>query len=229
MDSVLARQFKKALTILGTHTPRGLIHQLNATVNYLEVGRWLRSHGFSPIRRFRDRNTLFDHVAIDIAGQKVLYLEFGVHYGESIAYWAKLLNNPESLLHGFDSFEGLPENWNTNSGKGCFSTGGIVPMIADPRVTLYKGWFQDTLPQWVVPPHDQLVIHFDADLYSSTIYVLNALRRHIIVGTILHFDEFCDRVHELRAFDEFLSETRMKFRLIGADQTLTRVAFQRTG
>jgi len=41
-------------------------------------------------------------------------------------------------------------------------------------------------------------------------------------------DEFCDRMHELKAFDEFLNETGMKFRALGATKTLEHVAFERT-
>jgi O-methyltransferase len=220
---------KLILTVIGSRTPQRVVHGLNATANYLEAGRWLHAHGFSPIPRFRNREALFDENGGRIALEKILYLEFGVYRGKSIAHWARLLENPESQLHGFDSFEGLPENWNMSSGKGEFSTDGIVPTIVDPRVIFHKGWFQETLPQFVVPPHDRLVIHLDADLYSSTIYVLQTLRTHIVVGAILQFDEFCDRQHELKAFDEFLSETGMKFRLIGANQTLAQAAFQRTG
>ena len=32
--------------------------------------------------------------------------------------------------------------------------------------------------------------------------------------------------HEPRAFDEFMKESGLKFRLVGADKTLTFVAFQ---
>jgi hypothetical protein len=56
-----------------------------------------------------------------------------------------------------------------------------------------------------VPPHEELFLNCDADLYSSTKTILHVLKPHIRTGTYLYFDEFQAREHELRAFDEFLS------------------------
>jgi hypothetical protein len=62
-----------------------------------------------------------------------------------------------------------------------------------------------------------MVVNFDADLYSST---------KVRVGAYLYFDEFNDRHHELRAFDEFLKETGMKFKAVGPDQILSPRSFK---
>jgi hypothetical protein len=136
-----------------------------------------------------------------------------------------LTPHPNSKLHGFDSFEGLPETWETTE-KGHFNTGGSVPKIDDPRVTFFKGWFSDTLPKYTLPPHDVLFVTLDADLYSSTKTVLDFIRPHVSVGTYFYFDEFHFRDHELRAFDEFLSETEYVFDVVAADRGLSRVLFQ---
>ena len=184
--------------------------------------------GFELPPRLDRREAIFDCIAAQVSARRVLYLEFGVHRGASIAYWSKLLRMPESRFHGFDSFEGLPEKWNMASSKGAFSTCGEVPVIDDPRVTFFKGWFNDVLPHYDVPDHDRMVVNLDADLYSSTAYVLDFLKPSMAVGTFLYFDEFSDRLHELRAFDEFLSATEMRFRVVGANRSLTHVAFQRT-
>lgn len=66
----------------------------------------------------------------------------------------------------------------------------------------------------VCPLHEVLVINLDADLYSSTICVLKVLKDEIIPGTYIYFDEF-NRNHELRAFDELMNETGMRFSLVG--------------
>ena len=79
------------------------------------------------------------------------------------------------------------------------------------------------------PPHDALVINLDADLYSSTICVLNALKNEIVRGTYIYFDEFNHRDHELRAFDEFIDETGMKFSLVGVTRTMQHALFRRDG
>ncbi len=105
---------------------------------------------------------------------------------------------------------------------------GAVPVIDDHRVSFFKGWYSDTLPQYVLPPKEQLFVNFDADLYSSTKTVLDFLTPHIAVGTYLYFDEFPAREHEAKAFDEFLSETGWTFRVVAASRGLTNVLFQRT-
>ena len=79
----------------------------------------------------------------------------------------------------------------------------------------------------VCPLHEVLVINLDADLYSSTICVLKVLKDEIIPGTYIYFDEFNHRDHELRAFDEFINETGMKFSLVGATRTLAHAVFRR--
>ncbi len=143
-------------------------------------------------------------------------------------YWSKLLKNPKSILHGFDSFEGLPEEWNENHLKGRFALNGKIPEVSDDRIKFFKGWFQDTLPQYVIPPHEVLVINIDCDLYSSTKYVLDHFRDSIQPGTWLYFDEFGSWDHECRAFRELVEETKMKFEAVAEARAMWSVAFRRT-
>ena len=217
--------WKYLLTRIGSLLPPKAIYVMNASLNYLEVGRWMHAHGYNVAHRVDHRTKLFDLVGRQIADRVVLYLEFGVFQGAATRYWSGLLRNPESKLHGFDSFEGLPETWVRPDGH--FSVGGQIPKIADPRVEFFKGWFSDTLPGYQFPSHEQLVVILDADLYSSTSFVLTALEQIIVPGTYLYFDEFNHRNDELRAFDEFVRRTGMEFSLIGATRSLAHVMFQR--
>ncbi|PYS16826.1 MAG: hypothetical protein DMG17_11515, partial [Acidobacteria bacterium] len=93
----------------------------------------------------------------------------------------------------------------------------------------FKGWFQDVLPKYSVPPHDVLVMNLDADLYSSTIYVLKHMRPHIRKGTFVYFDEIHYAEHEQQAFDEFVGESKLKFRCVAADKSLAHVFFECLG
>jgi hypothetical protein len=188
----------------------------------------MHANGYDVKRRLNAREELFDLVGSQIGLSEVLYLEFGVFEGAATRYWSKLLRNPNSKLHGFDSFEGLPQDWLPHRPKGHFSLQGQTPQIDDPRVRFFKGWFERTLPDYALPSHEVLVLNFDADLYSPTIFVLNVLETAIIAGTYLYFDEFNHQFHELRAFDEFIKRTGMKFKLIAATRTLEHVVFQRT-
>jgi hypothetical protein len=224
--SVQARA-KSALTRLGARCSRQTIHRLSAAVDYLEVGRWMRAHGFEPDRRFARREDIFDAVAAGVADARVLYLEFGVYKGESMRYWSSLLRHPEARLDGFDSFEGLPQSWSLEEGRGHFSTNGRVPEIADERVRFVKGWFEDTLPGYEPPEHDRLVVNVDSDLYSSAALVLRTFEPLIVPGTLVYFDEFHARLHELRAFDEFLEQTGARFAAVAATPDLNHVVFRR--
>lgn len=218
---------KRSLLRYAGATPRGLANQLRRGYELLETGRWLHSQSFSAPVSFDEREGLFNLMVADIRDKVVLYLEFGVFEGYSIAHWAKLLRNPASMLHGFDSFEGLPEQWKNNFPKGCFTLDGQIPVIPDPRVKLFKGWFDETLPKYEMPPHDALIINFDCDLYSSTKYVLNHFKDSLPVGSLLYFDEFGSWEHESRAFREFVEESGMRFELVGESAAMWSAAFRR--
>lgn len=222
---------KQALTVLGTRLPDGVLHASQMAVNYLRLGRWMRTHGFDFPVRFDHRRKCFELIAERTRGQRVLYLEFGVHGGQSMRVFSRLIESPDAELHGFDSFLGLPEEFDAAGGypKGRFSTDGEAPEIDDPRVSFHKGWFKDTVPSFELPEHEALVINMDADLYSSTILVLQELRDAFRPGTILYFDDLSRPEHEAKAFDEFLNETGLRFRALCADRSLNHAAFECLG
>jgi hypothetical protein len=124
-------------------------------------------------------------------------LEFGVFRGGSLnwlARWAAQRN--QGHVFGFDSFEGLPEQWvRTKNGeaydRGHFSLPGLPPVEAN--ATLVPGFFDATLPAWLdAHPGPVALLHNDSDLYSSTIFTLTQLNERIVPGTVIVFDELCD-------------------------------------
>ena len=217
--------FKYVLTRIGAALSRRTLVQLQGVVDHLKIGRWMADREFTFAKRVRDSRSVFDVVARQVTDRQVLYLEFGVGDGHSMRYWSRALKHPGAVLHGFDSFEGLPEQGGPWT-KGQFDRGGQPPEIDDSRVQFFKGWFSDVLPGYRLPPHEVLVVNMDADLYSSTICVLRHLRPHIKPGTFIYFDEMNHPDHEPRAFDDFVAESGLKFRAICADLTLTFVFFQ---
>jgi len=103
-----------------------------------------------------------------------------------------------------------------------------MPRFDDPRVQLVKGWFDHTLPGFLkdFQPQATLIIHLDADLYSSTIFALNQLRPFMGPGTILIFDEFFDREHEMKAFSEFLDDAKVQVVCLAATRALSQTVFR---
>jgi len=128
---------------------------------------------------------------------KITYVEFGVYEGASIRHFAKMNLNPGSCFIGLDSFEGLPEEW-AGLPKGTYSAHSRIPAIEDDRVTFIKGWFQDTWGELRarLAEAENLIVHYDADLYSSTLFALAAMDG-LKLGYVAMFDEFIG--HEARA------------------------------
>jgi hypothetical protein len=139
-----------------------------------------------------------------IGAADILLLEYGVFRGNSMRMLLKLFTSPGSRFYGFDSFEGLPEDWR-GAEPGHFSVGGQIPQIDDDRVGFVKGWFRDSLPGKLdelveVAKNRTLIVHFDADLYSSTLYLLFRLTERFDHFYFV-FDEFSG--HEARALFNF--------------------------
>ena len=129
-----------------------------------------------------DKFALYSWVADQLGTDAaVTYLEFGVDAGTSIKFISEKFINPEAVFYGFDSFQGLPQPW-LHLPQFAFDKKGHAPRIADERVRFVKGWFQNTVPpfmeQWTMPT-GPVLIHFDADLYSSTIFALTMTWPHI--------------------------------------------------
>lgn len=218
--------FKYLLTRIGEFVPATLIHQLNSTLNYLETGRFLREKGLLPGKRVQSKPEVFREALLSCQEQRLAYLEFGVFQGQTMEFWSKALRNARSSLHGFDSFEGLPEDWNHATTKGAFSLGGNIPQFSDPRVQLFKGWFEESLKDYQIPEHEVLFVNVDSDLYSSAKLVLSFVRPALKKGDFVYFDEFADRNHELKAFAELLAEPGLKFACLAADSTLQNILFR---
>lgn len=220
--------FKKYLTLIGSRMSAHRLHQFQMVINYMRLGHWLPSNGFQVSKRVRDRGDVFEAVAKQVYNKKVLYLEFGVNTGVSIRYWSMAIKHPDAKLHGFDSFEGLPEDFDVNGPitRNTHDNKGQIPHIDDPRVKFFKGWFEDVLPTYQLPEHDVLVMVLDADLYSSTLCVLNHLRSYIKPGTFIYFDELSRIDHEPRAFAEFMEESGLEFRLFSIENSLNRAFFE---
>jgi hypothetical protein len=118
-------------TLILRNEPPGILflieqHFLQDSANYAV-------HNFSKAIQFRQKTELWSFclkrsslLQIPNAG---IIAEFGVWKGESINFFAR--NCPHAKVFGFDSFEGLEEDWyGYTAQKGTFSTNGQLPKCA---------------------------------------------------------------------------------------------------
>lgn len=207
------------------------ILELNALIDKIHSDLKTKA---TRIGKLDNHKTYLEACMKEITIDDGLFLEFGVYRGKSITHIA---NNTDKTVYGFDSFEGLPEDWDPQNPKGVFSLNGEVPPGAlagkDPgmysreqateiiqwaeNIKFVKGWFDETLPDFTVEHEGKKVsfLNIDSDLYSSAKIVLESLKPMIVDGTIITFDEIVDypdyRNHEIKAFAEFLLDTGMDY------------------
>ena len=164
-------------------------------------------------------------LALPKAPREGLTMEFGVYMGRTLRHIDKLRPN----AHGFDSFEGLPEAWKGRWVKGSFA---VDRLPAVGTATLHVGWFDDTLPAFLEDhPLDKVAfLHLDADLYSSTVTVLDLLRDRIQCGTVIVFDEYFNypgwEDHEHRAWMEFVAREQIAFEYVAYNRFGQQVAVE---
>ena len=169
------------------------------------------------------RERLFDVVAkADLPDGDIL--EFGVYQGRSLLLFADRF--PKRHIYGFDSFDGLPEDW-WNRPKGTFQT--PLPQLHRPNVTLVKGSFEQSVPRFLAEyPGTAAIVHVDCTLYRSTIACLPAVLPRCAEGTVIIFDEYYNypdfAQHEWRAWCELRRRYRLTASCLAYDAR--RVAFQ---
>jgi hypothetical protein len=147
-----------------------------------------------------------------------LVAEFGVWRGSTINVIAERVGE-RTTVHGFDSFEGLPEDWQGPFRKGLFHMQGQLPDVR-ANVELHPGWFHVTVPQFAAehPGTPIGFLHVDCDLYSSTKTIFDNLGDRLRPGSIIVFDEYFNypgwRQHEYKAFQELVAKHALRYRYV---------------
>ena len=159
-----------------------------------------------------------DHASMAPAPQDGLVLEFGVYHGKSIRMIANHFGLSERV-DGFDTFEGIPEDWHFTK-AGSYSTHGSLPPAPD-NVQYHKGLFSDTLPGFLDDNKEKPIrfMNIDCDLYSSTKDIFDAVADRVVPGTVIIFDEYVMNPHwredEFRAFGEAVEKHGWRYRYVG--------------
>ena len=172
--------------------------------------QWILSLPQMPKIHF-NRWSIYDH-AIELSDNQRAFYEFGVWMGDSFKYLVPSFASG----FGFDSFQGLPEDWGVVP-RGTYSSRGRVPDIESAEFIV--GEFASTLPQFFDSKRPMAgLINFDADLYSSTITALSNARPVIDHKTTLVFDEFIVNNNweqdEFKALNEFCEANGFKYEVV---------------
>ncbi|MDE8342303.1 MAG: class I SAM-dependent methyltransferase [Acidocella sp.] len=186
--------------------------KLAAFAASLDAATFASDH-FNGVARFQSDEALLRN-SVASANINGLFLEFGVASGRTLRFIAE---EYQGQIYGFDSFNGLPENWREGYDLGAFAQ---RPPETLPNAELVVGLFDRTLPSFMVRHREPVsFLHIDCDLYSSTVTILEALKNSIIPGTIIVFDEFLNypgwRQHEFKAWTEFSIKYNFKFKYTG--------------
>jgi O-methyltransferase len=206
---------------------------LTAVAYWARFSRWCSTHpapGAGNGKDGKGRDWLYRSVIAQEALNQgpIRYLEFGVYRGDSLRLWLEGITHPGSRLVGFDTFTGLPERWRPTEPAGHFNANGAIPDIKDPRCSFEVGLFQDTLPAFVARTDlsGRLVVNLDADMFTSTLFVLTTLASYLKLGDLIFFDEFSCPLDEFRAFEEFVRSFRVKYEVLAAVYGYTRVCIK---
>jgi len=157
------------------------------------------------------------------------YFEFGLWRGKTFLYAHELKRRyrcEDLRLLGFDSFEGLPQvddNRDNIWAPGQFACSEAELRkilrragVRDSDYELVPGYYERSLNDGL---HERLtgrsaaIVYIDCDLYVSAKLVLNFIRRYLVNGTIVCFDDFYNYKGnpdqgEQKALSEFLAQNR---------------------
>lgn len=148
-----------------------------------------------------------------------LVCEFGVCTGRSTNLIAQNISPRE--VYGFDSFQGLPDDWvigDITVPKGFLAIDSSQLKFED-NVRLVKGYFNQSLPDFVEAKTEQVsFMHIDCDTYESTVDIFNYTADRLRVGTIIVFDEILGDMgaeNELKALWELTKSKNIQFEWLG--------------
>jgi Tfp pilus assembly protein PilF len=195
---------------------------------YMRSFLWISSLETLP-KLFFSRWSFYDEV-LRYSNISRPFYEFGVWRGESFKYFIEYFNTG----YGFDTFEGLPNDWYRSDGSimeksGTYSANNNIPNIKGGEFIV--GNFDDTLPKFFSEPRPiASIVNYDADLYSSTICALNYSKPVIDKDTILIFDELIAyegwENDEFKALKEFTDKNNLKYEVLAVSFFTKQVAIK---
>lgn len=188
------------------------------------LGLYMRSSSLAKI--------LFVNEAYElILNQPGIIVEFGTWWGQNLVLFENLRAiyepfNQSRRVIGFDTFEGYPEISDMDRPSETIKVGGYTVaenyyhhleelidyheknnvLAAVKKHELVKGDVSKTAPKYFSENNDVIIAlaYFDMALYEPSKHALEAIKPHLIPGSVLMLDEFNNRDYpgETRAFKE---------------------------
>jgi hypothetical protein len=203
-----------------------ILNSKNFNINYLVKYKHIQEVEHQ-VGRYLNMKKIFDDLeSIEKDFIEGDIVEFGTWQGLGLIYFSRFLgkNNNNRKLIGIDSFEGLPHS-STIWEKGDFSNTEINLVrknisnyshkeFDDKNVFLIKGWFNDPKVKEELFTYTQraALIHFDADLYSSTKQALELIEPLVLnsqKSIYFLFDDWgCHQAEVPDAFYEWVEKMK---------------------
>jgi len=147
-----------------------------------------------------------------------LVMELGVYKGAGINQFADVLADrcDPRTLYGFDSFEGLSEDW---YGKAlparAFDRKGRPPKVR-ANISLVIGRVEETLGPFLERHGEPVAfVHVDTDTYTPCRHALQILKPRLAAGAVVLFDEHHGypnwRNGEFRALSEVFAPEEYRY------------------
>jgi O-methyltransferase len=190
---------------------------LNYYKRVMDPGNW---HSLDRKYVLNELLKQVQHIAGEIA-------ECGAYKGASALLMCRALSGSSSLVHLFDSFEGLAEPLpvdGTYWRKGSLSTGEQAlrdTLVGSENYRVYKGWIPERFHE--VGDLTFRLVHIDVDLFGPTRDSLEFFYPRVATGGILLLDDhgFSTCPGATKAADEFFADKPEQLSLLPTGQAFT--------
>ncbi|CAM5771655.1 TylF/MycF/NovP-related O-methyltransferase [Bosea minatitlanensis] len=182
----------------------------------MDPGNW---HSFDRKYTLRELLRLVEHLDGDMA-------ECGAYKGASAYLMCKAAESTPSLVHLFDSFEGLADPLPVDG--SYWQRGSLTTPESALHATLeglsnyrtYKGWIPDRFGE--IADRQMRFVHIDVDLYEATLSSLNFFYPNLVPGGIFLLDDygFSSCPGAKQAADEFFAAKPEQIAMLPTGQAI---------
>jgi hypothetical protein len=191
---------------------RGDAEELSKATDHILQSYQVQTSDLAGAKIGRDRFHVLSMAARQVQEVPGLAMEFGVFKGVTLRHIARKIGARRQVT-GFDTFEGLPEDWGKLLPKGTFAT--KVPSFKEyPNVSIEAGRIEETLPAFLKRGQQAVaLVHIDCPYYEINVFILDRLLPFMPNRSVVVFDEYYGypayEDHEFRAWAEIRERAKL--------------------